>query len=172
MCLFNRIIGLCNSLVQFMVDVCPRTQTKALDDDASTIDWSNCAHSSIRRVLSLSTSFWSGKLSPAEHSRCSILPNKPESETNLMRQFIRKYIIIRQQRQVEQFHVVVDVVSGSWNVLEEADVLRWWRHHSVEDSYNSQLQQLKGNQCDGSRRMYYYSTTTTTVDYRLPNSYR
>jgi len=64
--LFSRIIGLYNSSVQNCQNLCPkcaqRTQTKALRwrhywlIAVSTIDWSNCARLSIRRVLSSSTS--------------------------------------------------------------------------------------------------------------------
>ena len=65
----SRIISLYNSSVQNCQNLCskcaPRrpTRTQALRQrrrhwliEASTIDWSNCAHSSIRRVLSSSTS--------------------------------------------------------------------------------------------------------------------
>ena len=61
-CLFSRTIGLCNSSIQTCQNLCskcvPHAQTKALRwrywlIAASTIDWSNCAHS-IRRVLSSS----------------------------------------------------------------------------------------------------------------------
>ena len=61
--LFSRIISLCNSSVQlseFILKVCPAYTDKSACCywliAASTIDWSNCAHSSIRRVLSSSTS--------------------------------------------------------------------------------------------------------------------
>jgi len=63
---FSRIVRLCYSSVQNCQNLCskcaPRTRTQALRRRrhwlivASTIDWSNCAHSSIRRVLSSSTS--------------------------------------------------------------------------------------------------------------------
>ena len=86
--LFSRIIRLCNSSIQNCQSSCSKcalcTWTKAFRwrrcwlIAASTIDWSNCAHSSIRRVLnSWCHLLWSGILSSTEHYTCCILLDKP-----------------------------------------------------------------------------------------------
>jgi len=66
-----------STLSKFLLEMClactdtSMHTTAPLADNASTIDWSSCAHSSSRRVLSSSRLSWSGKPSPVVHFRSS-----------------------------------------------------------------------------------------------------